>query len=106
MKKPLVSRRGVWLASLVVLPYLMYGSLLVMVVLMVDALRQRGRDVLKVCRQAGFGWLTVGLLLSASVGLNPGDAFLQLVHFLPFFLLWGVLVTDAQLVSRDRKSVV
>jgi len=78
----------------------MYGSLLAIAYLMVTAMMQRGRQVWQKCFQMGFGWLSIGLLLSASFGINRGEAFLQLTNFLPFFVLWGVLVTYPAMVTR------
>lgn len=94
------TREYAGLASLVWLPYVMYGSMLVIAYLMVIAMRQRGRQVWQKCIQVGLGWLSIGLLLSASFGINRGEAFLQLTNFLPFFVLWGVWVTYPVLVTR------
>ncbi len=96
-----LAREYAWLASLVWLPYIMYGSLLVIAYLMVTAMMQRGRQVWQKCAQMGFGWLSVGLLLSASFGISRGEAFLQLTNFLPFFVLWGVWVTCPAMVTRS-----
>ncbi|MEM8504545.1 MAG: O-antigen ligase family protein [Cyanobacteria bacterium P01_D01_bin.1] len=60
----------------------------------------RGRLVWHKCTQTGLGWLATGLLLSASFGINKGEAFLQLTNFLPFFVLWGVWVTCPSVVAR------
>ncbi|MEL7332229.1 MAG: O-antigen ligase family protein [Cyanobacteria bacterium J06560_2] len=94
-----MSRKKIWFASFVALPYMMYGALLVMTLLMLSAMVMRGRQVWRLCGQTGLGWLTAGLLLGASFGLDRGDAFLQLANFLPFFILWGVFVTQPQLVA-------
>ncbi len=96
----LPSRQQIWLVSFVALPYAMYGALLVMLCLMVSAMWVRGRSVWQLCGRWGFGWLSIGLLLSASFGISRGDAFLQLVHFLPFFVLWGVFATNPGAVAR------
>ncbi|NJM98943.1 MAG: hypothetical protein HC800_18910, partial [Phormidesmis sp. RL_2_1] len=72
----------------------------VMAILFVAALVQRGRQVLRGCAQQGFGWLAVGLLLSASFAINRGDAFLQLTNFLPFFVFFGVLTTVPGLIAQ------
>ncbi len=98
-KSVLPTRDQAWFASFVALPYAMYGSLLVMAWLMVTAVGQRGTQVWRKCAEVGFGWLTLGLLLSASFGLNRGDAFLQLTNFLPFFAIWGVWVTHPAMVA-------
>lgn len=93
-------RQRLWLASFVALPYAMYAALLVMTYLLVTAMAMRGRSVWQLCSQWGFGWLSMGLLLSASFALNRGDAFLQLANFFPFFLLWGVLATNPKVVAQ------
>ena len=93
-------RQRLWLASFVALPYAMYAALLVMSYLLVTAMVSRGRSVWQLCGQWGCGWLSAGLLLSASFALNRGDAFLQLANFLPFFVLWGVLATYPKVVVR------
>ena len=93
-------REQIWLASLVILPYASYLALLVMLGLFISALMQRGQQVWRLCGQRGFGWLTAGLLLSASFGLDRGEAFLQLTNFLPFFVFFGVLATMPSVVSR------
>jgi O-antigen ligase len=100
LKNGLTTRDYAWLASLVLLPYIMYGSLLAIAYLMVTALMQRGRQVWQKYIQMGLGWLTIGLLLSASFGIDRGEAFLQLTNFLPFFVLWAVLVTYPAMVTR------
>ena len=93
-------REQIWLASLVVLPYASYLALLVMLGLFISALVQRGQQVWRLCGQRGLGWLTAGLLLSASFGLDRGEAFLQLTNFLPFFVFFGVLATVPSVVAQ------
>ncbi len=100
MKGRFPTRQRWWLASFIGLPYFMYGAMLIMVYLLVTAMMQRGRSVWQLCGQTGFGWLTAGLLLSSSFGINRGDAFLQLANFLPFFVLWGVLATHPAIAFR------
>lgn len=93
-------REQIWLASLVMLPYASYLALLVMLGLFAGALAQRGREVWRLCGQRGFGWLTAGLMLSASFGLDRGEAFLQLTNFLPFFVFFGILATVPSVVAQ------
>jgi O-antigen ligase len=83
----------IWLVSLMVLPYATYLGLVMMLGLLIAALMQRGGQIWQFCGQRGLGWLTLGMLLSASLGLNKGESFLQLTNFLPFFLFFGVLAT-------------
>ena len=95
-------KRGLrlWLAGLILLPYASYAGLLVLLCAFIGALRNRGRQVWQLCSQCGFGWLSVGLLFSASFAVNKGDAFLQLTNFLPFFVLFGVMATVPGVVER------
>ncbi|WP_161635047.1 O-antigen ligase family protein [Leptolyngbya sp. Heron Island J] len=85
-----------WLAALVVLPFASYLGLAILVVLMLTALGRRFHPIRQVLWQQGYGLLTLGLLISACFAANPGDAWLQLANFLPYFLLVGVLSTAAQ----------
>lgn len=89
-----------WLMGLVLLPYVSYAGLPVLAWAFIAALRQRGKQVWQLCGRWGFGWLSAGLLLSACFGINKGDGFLQLVHFLPFFLFFGVLATVPSVVHQ------
>ncbi|MGI8936000.1 MAG: O-antigen ligase family protein [Phormidesmis sp.] len=93
-------REQVWLGSLIALPYVSYASLVVMLGLLIAAMFQRGGRVWRLCGQQGFGWLSGGLLLSASFAMNRGEAFLQLTNFLPFFLFFGILVTVPSVVKQ------
>ena len=82
-----------WIGALVVLRFASYLSLVVLVTLMLVALYQRFLGIRQVLWQQGYGILTLGLLVSACFAVNPGDAWLQLANFLPYFLLVGVLAT-------------
>ncbi len=99
-RQPLDKQECIWLVSLIVLPYVSYAGLLAMLGLLIKAMSQRGRQVWRLCAQLGFGWLTVGLLLSSSFALNRGESFLQLANFLPFFLFFGVLATVPSVVQQ------
>ncbi|MEL6602828.1 MAG: O-antigen ligase family protein [Cyanobacteria bacterium J06614_10] len=95
------TRDRLWLLGWVVLPYASYLGLVILAVAFVTAFRWRGRQIWRLCGQRGFGWLTVGLLLSSSAAVtNRGDAFLQLTNFLPFFLFFGVLALEPAVVKQ------
>jgi O-antigen ligase len=98
--KPTNTQEFIWLASLIALPYVSYAGLLVMLGLLIKAMSQRGQQVWRLCAQRGFGWLSVGLLLSSSFALNRGESFVQLPNFLPFFLFFGVLATVPGVVQQ------
>ncbi|MGB7488669.1 MAG: O-antigen ligase family protein [Phormidesmis sp.] len=93
------SGQQLWLAGFILLPYASYGGLLILAGLLFAAMGSRGQRVWRLCGQYGFGWLSAGLLLSASFGINRGDGFLQLTNFLPFFVFWGVLATHPKALA-------
>ncbi|MGB3297206.1 MAG: O-antigen ligase family protein [Phormidesmis sp.] len=97
---PISRQDKAWLVSLIALPYVSYAALLVMLGLLISAMAQRGQQIWRLCGQRGFGWLAAGLLLSSSFALNRGESFLQLVHFLPFFLIFGAMATVPGVVQR------
>ncbi|MBW4519677.1 MAG: O-antigen ligase family protein [Scytolyngbya sp. HA4215-MV1] len=51
----------------------------------------------------GFGVLSLCLLLSASLAYKPGEAFLGLVHFLPFFGIFAALSLLIQTSAQLRR---
>lgn len=82
-----------WLGALVILPFASYLSLGILVALMLVALCQRFHKIRQILWQQGYALLTLGLLASAYFSQHPGDAWLQLANFLPYFLLVAVLCT-------------
>ena len=89
-----------WIGSLVALPYVSYFALVVMLGLFIAALVRRGGLVMQTCARRGFGWLSAGMLLSACFALDKGEGFLQLTNFLPFFVMFGVMVTVPAVVAN------
>lgn len=79
-----------------VLPFASYLSLTILSALMLGALFQRFHRIRQVLWQRGYGFLTLGLVVSASFAIHPGDAWLQLANFVPYFLLLGVLTTASR----------
>lgn len=100
LTKELLTRERWWLLSFVVLPYASYLGIIIMLGPYISAFKQRGKRIWKLCHSLGFSWLTIGLLISSSVAVNPAESFLQLVNFLPFFLLVGVLGTEPAVVGE------
>ncbi|MEM7794586.1 MAG: O-antigen ligase family protein [Cyanobacteria bacterium P01_C01_bin.118] len=90
-----------WISALVVLPFASYLSLAMLIVLMALALCQRFQAIQKTLWRQGYGILTLGLVVSACLAVNRGDAWLQLANFLPYFLLVGVLYTAPQFKSSS-----
>ncbi|NEP16620.1 MAG: hypothetical protein F6J97_06890 [Leptolyngbya sp. SIO4C1] len=89
-----------WLFSFLVLPFASYLSLGVLSLLLLVALYQRSDEIFTVLWQRGFVLLTGGLMLSAAFALEPSNAFLQIANFVPYFLLFAVLVTNNGLRYR------
>ena len=97
---------------MVVLPFASYLSLAILVALMLTALYQRFHPIRQVLWRQGYGLLTLGLIISACLAVNRGDAWLQLANFLPYFLLVGVLYTaprfqpNGQLLTTMAQALV
>ncbi len=102
---PSQRKSKIWLASLVILPYVSYLGLLIMLGLWIGALLQRGGQVWRLCMQRGFGWLAAGLLLSSCFAWDRGESFLQLVNFLPFFIFFGVLATVPAAIAQPVRTL-
>jgi O-antigen ligase len=89
-----------WLLGFVLLPFATYPSLVILGILLLIALAQRGKAVAMVLWRHGFWLLTLGLMLNNLVAIDPGEAWLRLANFVPYFLLFGVLVTADGLVAQ------
>ncbi|MGJ3251422.1 MAG: O-antigen ligase family protein [Elainellaceae cyanobacterium] len=86
--------RALFRVSLIALPYLFYPSLLGLLVTLIGVLvvkdRRRSLDPLT---QASLIGISILLVISSMLAVNPGEAFLQLSNFLPFFWLFATLPT-------------
>ncbi|MEM6251695.1 MAG: O-antigen ligase family protein [Cyanobacteria bacterium P01_D01_bin.156] len=83
----------IWITALIILPFASYLSLAILIALILGALGKRYGQVLRLLGHQGYGLLTLGLVFSAGFSVSPGDSWLQLANFLPYFLLVGVLAT-------------
>ncbi|MEO0541288.1 MAG: O-antigen ligase family protein, partial [Cyanobacteria bacterium P01_A01_bin.105] len=81
-----------WLTGFLVLPFVSYLGLAILLVLSLVSWRQQRGQLLAWLWQQGYGWLSLGFLVSAGAAAYPGDAFLQTANFLPYFLMLGALV--------------
>jgi hypothetical protein len=77
--------------SLVALPYLLYASLVGLSVIIVFLLATLKKTTLDRFTHHSLLAISGLMVLSSWFALNPGEAFLQLTNFFPFFLLFGVL---------------
>ncbi|WP_187329443.1 O-antigen ligase family protein [Halomicronema hongdechloris] len=86
--------------TLGILPWAVFPGLAgLLMVLLVGVAWQWQAVVAALYRQ---GWLGLGglLLLSSALAVHRQEAWLQLVHFLPFFVLWGVIVQVITMTPR------
>lgn len=77
--------------SLVVLPYVSYVGMIGLFAVLVHLLWRHRRLALDPALARGLGAIALLLLLSSIVAVNPGEAWLQLTNFLPYFLFFGAL---------------
>jgi O-antigen ligase len=61
--------------------------------------------LLRLLHRQGFIALSVLLVISASFAVFPGEAFLQLVHFIPFFWLWAALVLYVRMAIAPWQQI-
>jgi hypothetical protein len=94
-----------WLIALLILPFASYVSLGLLSLLLIIVLYRRGEAVAGFLWRQGFWLLTLGLGLSSSVGLYPGNAFLQMANFVPYFFLFGTLLTAPGTVNQLAKKL-
>lgn len=83
--------RRLFHASLVVLPYVIYLSIVGLLGLLVMLVARFRRTALDPWVRNGFLGLTGLMVISSLLAENKGEAFLQLTNFLPFFALFSVL---------------
>ncbi|HHP7244739.1 MAG TPA: O-antigen ligase family protein [Elainellaceae cyanobacterium] len=80
--------------SLVTLPYLLYPSLLGLLVTLIGVLVVKApRRSLDPLTQVSLIGISILLVISSILAANPDEAFLQLSNFLPFFWLFATLPT-------------
>jgi O-antigen ligase len=90
----------VFLVCLGILPYFMVASLGGMLVFMGVCLVQRPKAIFKRLFQSGLAWVALLLILSTLQAQYIGEASLQLLNFLPYFLLWSAI---AGFLSRHHQ---
>lgn len=88
------------LVCLGILPYLMVASLGGMIVFMGVCLVQRPKAIFQRLYRSGLIWVTLLLILSTLQATYIGEASLQLLNFLPYFLLWAAI---ADFLTRHQK---
>jgi O-Antigen ligase len=86
-----VHYRRAWLIGFLVLPFASYLSLGILVILILIALIAQPKRNFATFWQQGFGLFSLGMLFSSALALHPGNAFLQLANFLPYFFMVAVL---------------
>ena len=82
-----------FIISLGCLPYFMYLGLVGLVVTIGFELRHHRQQIFSLLHKRGFIFLGAGLIISSSLANDRSEAFLQLAHFLPFFLFFAIAVT-------------
>ena len=78
--------------SVVVLPYFSYLGMAGFLGLLVVTLRRRGWKMLQPRLVQMLGAIALGLIINAIYAFHPPEAFLQLANFIPYFLLFAVLI--------------
>ena len=97
LKSPRLSMGGPWQALLAIacmlMPYLIYGSLGAILGVLVFCWWQWPQLAWQRFHRQGFSGLAGLMVVSSALAVYPGEAFLQLFNFLPYFVLWAAVVT-------------
>ncbi len=83
--------QSLFIVSIASLPYLFYASMVGILVVLGRLIRTDRSPRLDGVTQSCIGAIALLLILSATHAYNPGEARLQLAHFLPYLLLFAYL---------------
>ena len=78
------------------------GAVLI-VIAAVKTWRQAGREIIQHRLNWGFALLSPWLILGSLLGIQPGDAAIGLLNFLPFFALFAAYSTLIQSPAQLRQ---
>ncbi len=93
--KTLKTQNPLWLllqVGFVVMPYVSYVGFAGVFVVLVARIWQLGWRLFQPPVVAALSAIAVGLIVNASIAFYRPEAFLQLTNFIPFFLLFAVLI--------------
>lgn len=79
------------LASLVALPYIVYGAIAGLGWFLLASLYQGWRAIGRLLYTQGWLWLALGLGVSVALSQAPGESALQALNFVPFFVFYGAI---------------
>lgn len=79
------------LASLVALPYIIYGAIAGLGWFLLVSLYQSWRAIGRLLYAQGWLWLALGMGVSVALSLAPGESALQALNFVPFFVFYGAI---------------
>ena len=94
-----------FLTSLFFLPYFMYVSLAGLLAIIGIELQSHWKQIFSLLHKRGFILLGAGLLISSSFAYDRPEAFLQLTHFLPFFLFFAIALILMQSFEQPCKEL-
>ncbi|MGP1384924.1 MAG: O-antigen ligase family protein [Thainema sp.] len=79
-------------AGFIVMPYVSYVGFVGVFVVLVTRIWQLGWRLFQPPMVRGLSAIAIGLIFNASIAFYRPEAFLQLTNFIPFFLLFAVLI--------------
>jgi len=86
-------------------PYFMFAGLFGFLGLTLWQTATAPRSLARLLYQQGFIILSGLLVLSASLAVEPGEALVQLAHFLPFFWAWAALVQYLDQIQKPWREI-
>lgn len=93
------------LASLVVLPYVVYGAIATLGSFLIVSFHRWHRQIWRLLYTQGWVWLALGLTIGVALSQAPGESALQALNFVPFFGLYAAIAIALPTFSRPLKTL-
>ncbi|PSR13765.1 hypothetical protein C8255_24950 [filamentous cyanobacterium CCP3] len=93
------------LASLVALPYIVYGAIAALGSFLIVSLRRWHRPIWRLLYTQGWVWLALGLSISVALSEAPGESALQALNFIPFFVFYAAVAIALPTFRHPLKTL-
>ena len=93
------------IASLVVLPYVIYGAIAGLGWFLVVSLRRCYRPLGRLLYTQGGIWLALALMVGVGFSQSPGESALQVLNFVPFFVFYAAIAVALPQFSQPFRTL-
>lgn len=92
------------IASLVALPYVIYGAIAGLGWFLVVSLRRWYRPIGRLLYTQGWLWLALALVVGVGFSQSPGESALQVLNFVPFFVFYAAIAVALPQFAQPFKT--